>query len=60
MERAHVEVLAGLERLPIEALRDPSHEYPVVEWLPAPGWSHEQEHLSEIRAWWQSQRSVRA
>jgi len=60
MERAHVEVLEGLERLPIEALRDPSHEYPVVEWLPAPGWSHEQEHLSEIRAWWQRQRSVRA
>src|SRR5439155_15846237 len=60
MERAHVEVLEGLERLPIEALRDPSHAYPVVEWLPAPGWSHEQEHLSEIRAWWRRQRSVRA
>ncbi len=53
-------MIEGLERLPIEALRDPSHEYPVVEWLPAPGWSHEQEHLSEIRAWWRSQRGVRA
>ena len=60
MKRAHADVLEGLERLPIGALRDPSHEYPVVEWLPAPGWSHEQEHLSEIRAWWRRQRSVRA
>ena len=60
MERAHADVLEGLERLPIEALRDPSHEYPVVEWLPAPGWSHEQEHLSEIKAWWRSRRRVRA
>ena len=60
MERAHADVIQGLERLPIEALRDPSHQYPVVEWLPAPGWSHEQEHLGEIRAWWRSQRRVRA
>ncbi len=59
MKRAHADVLEGLERLPIEALRDPSHEYPMVEWLPAPGWSHEQEHLSEIRAWWRSRRGVR-
>src|SRR5260370_3552286 len=35
MERAHVEVLEGLERLPIRALRDPPHEYPLVERLPA-------------------------
>jgi uncharacterized damage-inducible protein DinB len=60
MERAHADVIKGLERLPLEALRDPSHQYPVVEWLPAPGWSHEEEHLSEIRAWWRSQRTMRA
>jgi len=60
MERAHADVIKGLERLPLEALRDPSHQYPVVEWLPAPGWSHEEEHLSEIRAWWRSRRTVRA
>jgi uncharacterized damage-inducible protein DinB len=59
MERAHADVIKGLERLPLEALRDPSHQYPVVEWLPAPGWSHEAEHLSEIRAWWRSQRTAR-
>src|SRR5881397_1748139 len=60
MERAHADVIKGLERLPLEALRDPSHQYTVVEWLPAPGWSHEQEHLGEIRAWWRRQRTVRA
>src|SRR3989454_7067380 len=59
MKRAHADVLEGLERLPIGALRDPSHEYPMVEWLPAPGWSHEQEDLSEIRAWWRSRRGGR-
>jgi len=60
MERAHADVITWLERLPTRALSDPSHEYPVVEWLPAPGWSHEEEHLSEIRAWWRRRRTVRA
>lgn len=54
MARARADLIRGLERLPIEALRDPSHEYTVVQWLPAPGWSHEREHLSEIRAWWRA------
>jgi hypothetical protein len=52
--RAQAELIKWLERLPTAALRDPSHAYPVVEWLVAPGWSHEQEHLSEIRAWWRA------
>lgn len=60
MERAHAGVIEGLERLPIEALRDPSHAYTVVDWLPTPGWSHERGHLSEIRAWWRQQRKGRA
>ena len=60
MERARADLITWFERLPTEALRDSSHAYPVVEWLPAPGWSHEQEHLGEIRAWWRSQRRVRA
>src|SRR5262249_18284452 len=59
MQRAHADVIKGLERLPLEALRDPSHEYTVVDWLPAPGWSHEREHLSEIRSWWRSRRTGR-
>ena len=59
MQRAHADVIKGLERLPLEALRDPSHEYTVVDWLPAPGWSHEREHLSEIRSWWRGRRTGR-
>jgi hypothetical protein len=57
MARAHADVLEGLRRLPPESLRDPSHAYPVTEWLPAPGWNHERDHLSEIKAWWRSTRS---
>jgi DinB superfamily len=61
MARAHAAVIAWLGRLPVEALRDPSHTYPVVEWLPTPGWSHERDHLSEVKAWWRDhrRRSVR-
>jgi len=60
MERAHADVIEWLERLPIESLRDPSHEYMVVDWLPTPGWTHERDHLSEIRAWWREQRKAPA
>ncbi len=60
MERVHSDLVAWFSRLPAGSLQDPSHAYPVVEWLPAPGWSHEQEHLSEIRAWWQRRRRVDA
>jgi DinB family protein len=56
MKRVHAELIRQFERLPAESLRDPSHAYPVVEWLPAPGWSHEREHLSEVRQWWRSRR----
>lgn len=56
MARVRADLIDRLERLPTGALRDASHEYTVVEWLPAPGWSHEREHLSEVRAWWRSRR----
>ena len=59
MERAHAAVLEWLRRLRPESLRDPAHAYPVTEWLPAPGWNHEREHLSEIKAWWRQQRTTR-
>ena len=52
MQRAHAELLDRLRNLPPAALDDPGHEYPVVEWLPAPGWSHEREHIGEAQAWW--------
>jgi hypothetical protein len=60
MERARADLIEWLERLPTEALRDPSHQYTVVQWLPAPGWTHEQDHLSELRAWWRVRRTVGA
>jgi hypothetical protein len=57
MERAQAELLARLEALPADALRDPAHEYPVVDWLPAPGWSHVRDHLDEVKAWWRGRRA---
>jgi len=59
MKRAHADVIKWFKRLPTTALRDPSHEYTVVSWLPAPGWNHEREHLSEIRAWWRGRSKRR-
>lgn len=60
MESAHAELIDRLERLSTEALDDPSHAYTVVQWLPAPGWSHEREHLAEVRAWWRTRRARKA
>jgi hypothetical protein len=60
MARARADLIERLERLPAEALRDPSHEYAVTQWLPTPGWTHERDHVSELRAWWRGQRTVRA
>jgi len=56
MARARADLVRRLERLPPAAYRDPAHAYPMTEWLPAPGWSHEREHVAEIKAWWRSRR----
>jgi hypothetical protein len=56
MARVRADLVRRFERLPVAALRDPSHAYPVVEWLPAPGWSHERDHLDEIKTWWRARR----
>jgi DinB family protein len=56
LARVRAAMIAQFERLPTPALDDPSHDYPVVEWLPAPGWSHERDHAGEIRAWWRTQQ----
>lgn len=58
-QRAEAEVISWLERLPPEALRDLSHAYTLVDWLPAPGWTHVEDHLDEIKAWWRRQRPAR-
>lgn len=60
MERAHRDLVESLERLPLETLDDRSHDYTVQEWLPAPGWSHEQEHLAAVKAWWRNRRRALA
>ena len=59
MARARAELVTGLQRLSLAALHDPAHAYPVTEWLPAPGWSHEREHVAEVRAWWRRRRKAR-
>ncbi len=46
----------ALLRLPPAALEDPSHRYPATAWLPEFAWTHEQDHLSRMRAWWQNHR----
>lgn len=58
MARARADLIRWIERLPIEALRDPSHEYTVVQWLPAPGWTHERDHVAELKAWWRVRRAI--
>jgi hypothetical protein len=60
MERAHSDVIEWLGRLPLASLRDPSHEYTVVSWLPVPGWHHEHGHMSEVREWWRQAQKVSA
>ena len=59
MARAHANVVDSLARLPLASLRDPSHEYTVVGWLPVPGWHHEHRHLSEVKDWWRQARKAR-
>jgi uncharacterized damage-inducible protein DinB len=54
LARVRAEMIAAFERLPPQALQDPRHAYPVTEWLPAPGWSHEQAHMREVGAWWRT------
>jgi len=56
MERARAEIVERLQRLPAGAFRDPSHAYTLVRWLPTPGWTHEREHMSEMRCWWRARR----
>lgn len=60
MARVRATLVESLERLPTTALRDSSHQYTVVEWLPAPGWTHERDHVSELKTWWRSQPRARA
>ncbi len=54
MKKARTEMIEWFARLPTPTLRDPSHRYPITEWLPAPGWSHERDHVAGIKDWWRA------
>jgi uncharacterized damage-inducible protein DinB len=54
--RVRRRLIEALRRLPPGTLRDPSHEVPVVGWLPQFAWRHEKRHLREIRVWWRRRR----
>lgn len=56
--RARRRLIDALRRLPPGVLRDPSHKVPVVGWLPEFAWTHERDHLREIRAWWKTRRGA--
>jgi hypothetical protein len=57
MARVRAELVDRFERLPATSLRDAAHDYTVVQWLPTPGWSHERDHVGEVRAWWRTRRT---
>ena len=59
MARVHAELIHRFEQLPAESLRDPAHAYPVTEWLPTPGWTHERDHMSQVRSWWRVRQAER-
>lgn len=57
--RVGADLIARFRRLPLGALKDPTHEWTIVEWLTMPGWAHEAEHLHEIKAWWRGRQRER-
>ena len=59
MKKARAELIAWFERVPTATLQDPAHTYPITEWLPAPGWSHERDHVAEIKVGWRARRRAR-
>jgi DinB family protein len=56
MARVRAELVERVRRLPAGMFRDPSHAYPLVEWFPVSGWTHEQDHMSEVRHWARARR----
>jgi hypothetical protein len=60
LARVRTEMVRQFDRLPDGSLRDPAHDYTVMSWLPAPGWSHERDHIGEVRRWWRTHRAAGA
>jgi DinB superfamily len=57
LARVRSEMVRLFDRLPDESLRDPAHDYTVMSWLPAPGWSHERDHVGGVQRWWRAERA---
>jgi len=60
LARVRGDMVKQFDRLPDESLRDPEHDYTVMSWLPAPGWSHERDHIGEVQRWWRAERAAGA
>ena len=45
-------LVEALQHVPPAELHSREHRYPVSAWLPEFAWTHEQDHLARIRAWW--------
>lgn len=55
--RVRRQLTRELRRLPAQSLDDRTQRWPVIAWLPEFAWTHEQEHLRRIRAWWCQRRA---
>jgi DinB family protein len=60
LARVRAEMVRLFDRLPNASLRDPAHDYTLMSWLPAPGWSHERDHIGEVQRWWRAERAAGA
>jgi len=58
MARVRQRLIERLLDLSPASLHDSSHRYPVTAWLPEFCWTHERDHLRQIRAWWQERRKT--
>lgn len=56
MARTRSRLTQRFHQLPISALNDPRHRYPVIEWLPEFAWTHEHDHLRRMQRWWYKRR----
>jgi hypothetical protein len=54
--RMRQRLIEALRGIPPRALKDPSHKFTVVKWLPEFAWTHERAHLKEMRSWWKSKK----
>lgn len=56
MARTRSRLMERFHRLPVSALNDPCHRYPVIEWFPEFAWTYEHDHLRRMQRWWYNRR----